>query len=168
MPNEGLLGRYFEDFENFEAGSHALSPRRTVTEHDIASFAGLSGDYNPLHTDAVYAAGTAFGQRIAHGMLGAAIATGLAARMGIIDGTALAFLGLEWKFRRPIVAGDTVRLKVEVKDTRAMRSAGGGIVTFGITMENQDGDVVQRGRWTIMVMSRAASDERPASAPDAG
>lgn len=160
MPGQGLLGRYFEDFQ---AGYSAVSPRRTITEHDIAAFAGLSGDYNPLHTDEVFAAGTAFGQRIAHGMLGASIATGLAARLGMIDGTALAFLGLEWKFRRPIVVGDSVHLNIEVKGTREMRSAGGGIVTFQISMENQDGQVVQRGHWTIMVKSRSLEE-----APDVG
>ena len=165
MPSEGILGKYFEDFDT---DYHAVSPRRTITEHDIAAFAGLSGDYNPLHTDEVYAASTPFGQRIAHGMLGASIATGLAARLSMIDGTALAFLGLEWKFRRPIMAGDTVRLKIDVRATRAMRSAGGGIVTFGIVMENSEGLAVQKGKWNILVKSRSfdVSDSEPPSSAD--
>ena len=155
MSSEGTLGQYFEDFE---AGYHAVSPRRTITEYDIAAFAGLSGDYNPLHTDDVYSSATPFGQRIAHGMLGASIATGLAARLGMIDGTALAFRGLDWKFRRPIVVGDTVRLKIDVKGTRELKSAGGGIVTFAIVMENALGQVVQKGKWDILVKSRSADE----------
>lgn len=158
MTDDGLLGRYFEDFES---GYEAISPRRTITEHDIVAFAGLSGDFNPLHTDALFAAETGFGQRIAHGMLGASIATGLAARLGMIEGTALAFLGLDWKFRRPILIGDTVHLTVSVKATRPMRSAGGGIVTFSAALENQRDEVVQRGEWTMMIKSRIPDDTEP-------
>ena len=76
---------------------------RTVTETDIVQFAGLSGDFNPMHTDATYAAKTQFGERVAHGLLGLAIASGLSYQLGFLDGTVLAFTGLEGKFRAPIV-----------------------------------------------------------------
>src|SRR3990172_4913854 len=95
-------GLYFEEFEE---GYNVVSPGRTITEHDVCAFAGLSGDYNQLHTDAEFCSGTAFGERIAHGMLGLSAATGLAARLGFLDGTALAFLALDWKFRGPILLG---------------------------------------------------------------
>src|SRR3954447_1047320 len=95
-------------FEEFVVGDEAATPSRTITETDIVQFAGLSSDWNPLHTDAEFAAATPFGQRIAHGLLGLSIASGLMARLGHIDGTAIAFRGIEeWKFSKPIYIGDT-------------------------------------------------------------
>jgi len=163
MRVEGPQGMWFEDFL---AGYSGRSPARTITDHDIMAFAGLSGDYNPLHTDDQYAATTPFGQRIAHGVLGLSIATGLAARMNIIDGTTLAFLGLDWKFRKAVVPGDTVHLEIDVVETKLARALGGGIVTFALKLFNQVGDVVQRGRWEILLKSRALTDPAPAGAAD--
>ena len=82
------IGRYFEEFE---VGYANESAGRTVTEADVVQFAGLSGDYNQLHTDAQFAATTPYGERIAHGLLGLSMATGLASRSGFIEGTAQAF-----------------------------------------------------------------------------
>ena len=144
-------GMYFEEFQE---GYKMQSPSRTITEADVVNFAGLSGDYNQLHTDDIFAQGTQFGARIAHGLLGLAIASGLAARLGFIEGTAEAFRSLEWKFSRPIYIGDTIHLTVEVINTRAMRRAGVGIVDFDIAVVNQDGETVQKGQWRVLVKSR--------------
>ena len=144
-------------FEEFESGYTIVSPARTITEHDVCAFAGLSGDYNPLHTDSVFARDTPFGERIAHGMLGLSVATGLAARLGFIDGTALAFLGLDWKFRKPILLGDTIHVVVAVTGKKAMPSMGGGIVNFDVRVVNQRDEVVQKGDWDILVRSLAGS-----------
>ena len=76
-------GRYFEDFTR---GERIVTASRTVTESDVLSFAGLTADYNPIHTDAVLAATTPFGQRVAHGALGLSLAIGLAARTGMMEG----------------------------------------------------------------------------------
>lgn len=152
VPAAGMM------FEDFAAGYTAQSPARTITEADITAFAGLSGDYNPLHTDAVFAAGTPFGQRIAHGMLLLSIATGLASRLGFIEGTALAFLGLDWKFRKPVFIGDTVHLTVKVSGTREAPAMGGGIVTFDVRVLKEQDEVVQKGRWSVLVRSRAAAE----------
>jgi len=151
MTKRAVLGRYFEEFE---VGGREIGPGRTVTEHDVMAFAGLSGDYNPLHTDEGFARETPHGGRIAHGMLGASIATGLASKMRLIDGTALAFLGLDWKFRKAVRFGDTVRLEVEVTDKRSAARMGGGIVTFGARLVNQRDEVVQRGTWQMLIRSR--------------
>ena len=89
-------GMYFNDFE---VGQRIISASRTVTESDITTFAGLSGDYNQIHTDAEFCKNTPFGQRVAHGILGIAIASGLAMRTGVLEGTVLAFREInEWKF----------------------------------------------------------------------
>jgi acyl dehydratase len=149
-----VRGHYFEEFE---VGYNVVSPSRTMTESDVCAFAGLSGDYNPLHTDAEFARSTPFGARIAHGMLGLSAATGLAARLGFIDGTALAFLGLDWKFKKPILLGDTIHVVVSVIDKRANPRLGGGIVHFDVRVVNQRDEVVQRGVWEILVRSRAVA-----------
>ncbi len=149
-------GRCFEDMS---VGDAVTSPARTVTEADVTLFAGLSGDYNPLHTDAVHAAATPFGQRIAHGLLGLAMASGLVARAGITDANVLAFMGLSWKFRKPVFIGDTIRVRTEVSRTRAMPSAGAGIVTLNVTVINQDDDTVQEGEWRLMLRARETRDD---------
>lgn len=141
-------------FEQFQEGLELETRGRTISESDIVGFAGLSGDFNPMHTDAVYAAGTQFKQRVAHGLLGLAVASGLAYQMGFLDGTVLAFTGLEWKFRAPIVIGDTIRVQVKVTGTREMKAAGGGFVTFDLKVVNQDNTVTQKGEWTVLVASK--------------
>ena len=110
-------GKYFEEFE---IGYEVESAARTITETDVMLFAGLSGDYNQLHTDVEFAKNTLFGERVAHGLLGLSIASGLASRLGFIEGTAKAFTGLEWKFRAPIKIGDTIRIRITVKQKKEM------------------------------------------------
>lgn len=154
MQQEATTGMYFEDFA---VGQRFISPARTLTEADIVLFAGLSGDYNPLHTDEEYARGTAFGGRIAHGLLGLSIASGLASRCGFLDTAVLAFLGLEWKFREPIRAGDTIRVQAEIANMKAMPRMGGGIVDVDVSVLNQKGAVVQKGSWRLLVRMRSAA-----------
>jgi len=144
-------GLYFEDFQ---VGWKILSPGRTVTESDIVLFAGLSGDYNQLHTDAEFAKATPFGQRVAHGLLGLIMATGLASRLGFIEGTAQAFLGVDWRFKAPIFIGDTISLKAEVTKKKAMHSLGGGIVVWDVTLHNQRGEKVQEGEWRALIKGK--------------
>ena len=144
-------GQYFEDFE---VGQRFSSPGRTVTEADIVMFAGLSGDYNQLHTDEEFARTTVFEGRIAHGLLGLSIASGLAARLGFLDGTVLAFLGLDWKFREPIHIRDTVRLVAMVAGKKAMPRMGGGIVDMNAELLNQKGACAQKGTWRLLIRTR--------------
>ncbi len=144
-------GRYFEDFE---VGDEVVSHGRTVTEADIVAFAALSGDYNPLHCDAEYAKNTVFGERIAHGLLGLCIASGLAERLGFVEGTVEAFLGLDWKFRGPIKIGDTIHFRAQVSRKKRMRQMGGGIVILDVAVVNQRGETVQKGQWTVLLKSR--------------
>jgi acyl dehydratase len=144
-------GRFFEEFE---IGQQVVTAGRTITESDIVRFAGLSGDYNQIHTDAAFAAGEMFGQRIAHGLLVLSIATGLAVQTGFIEGTVLAFRELEWKFSRPVMIGDTVHAEVEVVELKAMPRLGGGAVTMKVAVLNQSGEVAHRGHWQMLVKSR--------------
>jgi 3-hydroxybutyryl-CoA dehydratase len=143
-------------FEEFEVGQSAMSAGRTVTEADVVGFAALSGDWTTIHTDAVYAAQQPFAQRVAHGLLVLSIAVALAARLGFMEGTVLAFREIgEWKFGLPVFFGDTVRVQVTVSETKPMDRLGGGLVTFRVRILNQDGQIVQRGTWSILVKSKA-------------
>jgi acyl dehydratase len=141
-------------FEEFKPDTEVVTAGRTITEADIVSFAGLSGDYTTIHTDAEYAKSTPFGERIAHGMLGLSVATGLATQFGLIEGTVIAFTGLNWKFKGPIKIGDTIHATVKVKQTKAMSAAGGGFVIFDVQVNNQRGETVQQGEWSMLVKSK--------------
>jgi acyl dehydratase len=126
-----------------------------VTEHDVVTFAGLSGDFNQIHTDAEFARSTPFGQRISHGILGLAIASGLAVQTGILGPNVLAFREFnEWKFVKPIFFGDTVHVEMEVVEAKALPRLGGGSVTLNIKVNNQSNDTTMKGTWTVLVKSR--------------
>ena len=101
-------------FEEFEVGAQYVSQGRTVTEADVVAFAGLSGDYNPLHTDATFAGKTQFGERIAHGMLTVAMSTGMSNLTGIFAGTTIALVEQNIKYTGAVKFGDTVHLEMEV------------------------------------------------------
>ena len=142
-------------FEDFEVGTETVTDSRTVTEADVVAFAGLSGDYNPLHVDAEFARSTPFGERIAHGLLGLAIASGLVSRTGAIEGTTLAFVGMEWRFTAPVLLGDTITVRSRVADKRETSKPDRGIVRFDVEVVNQRGEVVQEGTQTLLMKRRA-------------
>jgi acyl dehydratase len=139
-------------FAEFQPGQRIISPGRTVTETDVVNFAGLSGDFNQIHTDAQYCQGSPFGQRVAHGLLGLSIASGLAVRTGVLEGTVIAFREIEgWKFIKPIYIGDTIHVEMEVKETKELRRIGGGSVLIELDVKNQNGETVMRGTWNTLV-----------------
>ena len=147
-------GMYFEEFE---VGQRITSPGRTITEADVVTFAGLSGDSNTIHTDAEYAKGTPFGQRVAHGLLGVSIVSGLAMRTGIMEGTVIAFREIKnWKFSLPVFIGDTIHVIMEVKEKKAMPRLGGGQILLSLDVRNQDDQTVMKGIWTVLVQTHAA------------
>lgn len=146
-------------FEEFEVGQSIASPGRTVTEADVVNFAALSGDWTTIHTDAQYAAQHPFGQRVAHGLLGLSIASGLAVRLGFLEETVLAFREIgQWKFSQPIYLGDTIHVQATVVETRPVRRLGGGQVTFRVQLLNQDGKVVQHGTWGLLMIGRGEEE----------
>jgi acyl dehydratase len=149
--SEEAQGRYFEDFE---LGDTVVTGEHVVTEEEIMAFAQVSGDNNPMHTDPAYAKTRMFGQRVAHGLLVLSIASGLAWRLGFVRDTVLAFRDLEWKFSRPVFIGDRIRVRAEVHQRKAISRLGGGAVIFDVRVLNQDDDVVQRGKWNLLVKSQ--------------
>ena len=142
-------------FEEFEPGMRIVTPGRTITESDIVAFAGLTGDFNQIHTDAVYSAASPFGQRVAHGLLGLSIASGLGTRTGVLEGTVMAFREInEWKFVKPVFIGDTIHVVMEVTETKAMARIGGGAVVLKLDVQNQKDEVLMKGTWTVLMMSK--------------
>jgi acyl dehydratase len=149
MQKYQLTGMYFDELE---VGQEFVTPRRTITETDVILFSGLSGDYNPLHTDAEYAKGSVFGERIVQGLLGLAMANGLFVRLGIEYGTTKAFLDLSWTFKRPIRIGDTIYARVVVSEKRESKSkTNQGIISLDVSLFNQRNEIVQKGRWVKLV-----------------
>ena len=137
-------------FSQFEVGTEYVTPGRTVTEADVVNFAGLSGDYNPLHTDATFAAKTPFEKRIAHGMLSASISTGLGQLLGIFEGTTLALVSQTFVYKAPVFFGDTIRMRLTVENTKPSSKGGKGVVTFTSDIVNQDDVVVVTGNWIVL------------------
>jgi acyl dehydratase len=140
-------------FEEIEVGEEYESPGRTVTETDIVIFAGLSGDYNILHTDAEFMKQSIFGERIAHGLLGLSIQAGLFTRATLPYAT-IALTSLRWKFKGPIKIGDTIRVRARVSGKKETSKPDRGIVTLERRVLNQRDEVVQEGETDLMVERR--------------
>ena len=147
-----MAGLYFEEFS---VGQKFNTVGRTVSEGDIFNFAGLTGDFNQIHTDAAFAAKTQVGQRIAHGLLGLSLATGLIMRTGLLEGTVLAFREInEWKFVKPFYIGDTIYAELTVTETKALPRIGGGALISSIAVKNQSDEICQRGSLNLLVLSK--------------
>ena len=142
-------------FEEFEIGQQIITPGRTITESDIVSFAGLSGDYNQIHTDAEFSSNTPFGKRVAHGLLVLSIASGLAMRTGVLEGTVIAFREINnWKFSLPIYIGDTIHVELKIVEIKPFPRLGGGLIIIELSVKNQQNDVTMKGTWTALVASK--------------
>ncbi|MCY3781734.1 MAG: MaoC/PaaZ C-terminal domain-containing protein [Chloroflexi bacterium] len=151
MEQDGPRGLYFEEFE---IGATLCTRGRTITEADVVNFAALTGDFNPMHTDAEYAKDSFMGQRVAHGLLTLSYAVGQAYQLGILERTVLGFRGLEMKFSRPVYIGDTIHVELTVAEKKAARRLGGGTVVLDTRVVKQDGSVVQKGSLSLLMMSK--------------
>jgi 3-hydroxybutyryl-CoA dehydratase len=125
-------------YEDIKIGDEA-SLTRTITEVQIVDYAGLTGDTNPVHLDAEFAAQSMFGERIAHGMLVAGL---ISAALGTqLPGPNSIYLGQDLKFRAPVKIGDTLKVVVTVTDKRDDKR----IITLQTTVSNQRGEIVIDG-----------------------
>ena len=141
-------------YSDLHVGMSFRSPGRTITDADLVSFSGLTGDYSELHTSDVYAKSSQFGRRVAHGMLGLAYAHGLMwARTGELRETAIAFLGItDWKFTGPIFIGDTIFVNYRIAELRDSKSRPTqAIAIFDVEVVTHDDRVVQQGRKVLLV-----------------
>jgi acyl dehydratase len=143
-------------FEQFKTGDEYVCQGRTVTEADVVHFAGLSGDYNPLHTDEEFGKTTPFGGRIAHGVLILAIATGQINQTGLFEGTSLALLQQTIKYVGAVKLGDTVHLEFKVVEKKETSKPDRGILTLENRVVNQLGRTVIEVQEVVMVKRSAA------------
>lgn len=151
-------GLYFEDFE---PGRIWRTHGRTLTETDLQTFSMLTGDWNPVHSDAEYAKTTRYGERLLHGTFGIGLAIGMMHPLGIFDGTVIAMLGVEnWRFLKPMTIGMTLTLELEIIDTEPGRSGRSGRVGRIFRLYDQAGEVVQEGRADVLVLTRAGLDKQ--------
>ena len=147
-------GRYWDDFkvgETFETAA------RTVEAGDVGLFAGLSGDFNPLHLNEEFAKTTPFGGRVAHGILTLAISNGHQNQLGIFEGTTLALLGIDRiRFTGPVRLGDTVHTAMTIKETKPSSKPDRGVVTYEVAVKNQKGETVMHCEQSVLMMRRRA------------
>lgn len=145
-------------FEDFSVGQKFISGGRTITETDLTMFSMISGDWNPIHADAVHAAGTRFGQRLVHGTLGIAIATGMMHELGIFHHSVVAMTSIkEWRFQKPILVGDTLHLELEILSLSEGKSPRMGSLERRLSMVNQHGEAVQVGNSEVLVLKKGDS-----------
>ena len=151
--DDGPIGYYFEETE---IGQTLVTRGRTVTEADIVQFASLTGDFNPMHTNAEYMKVHPMGQRVAHGMLTLSYAVGQLYQLGFMERTVLAFRGMAMKFSLPVLIGDTIHVRLTIKEKKEMRRLGGGIITAEIKILNQDNKTVQSGTMELLLALKPA------------
>jgi acyl dehydratase len=148
-------------FDDVQVGQEWESLGRTVTQADIVNFAGLSGDFNPIHMDHEFCKTTVFRQPIAHGLLILAMGSGLGLQHPAMR--TLAFLELkEWKFLEPVFIGDTIRMRTKVLAKEERSRGKRGVITWQRTIVNQHGKPVEDGIFLTLVEGRA---RRPLNAP---
>ncbi len=150
------MGLYLEEFE---LNVTRRTRGRTIGEGDVSLFAGLVGDYNPLHVDEEFCKETKFGGRIAHGPLSLSVAIGLMSQLNWIDGTALGLLGLSWEFQAPVRVGDTIYARVTPFEARPSRTSGRGVLRIRFEVVNQRDEKVQSG--TIVLLMRSREEREP-------
>ncbi|MBM4330501.1 MAG: dehydratase [Deltaproteobacteria bacterium] len=140
-------------FDEWVLGEEFVTPSRTMTETDVVMFAAMSGDYNELHTSEAFMKNSQFGRRIVHGLLGLAVSHGLLFRMGWLEGTAIAFLGIEsWKFEAPLFFGETIHIKAKVAEKVPSKSKPDrGVIKLFLQIIKDDGTVIQSGYKTLMI-----------------
>lgn len=152
-PADGL---YLEDLDE---GQTFRSQGRTITEADLTMFSMLSGDWNPIHSDAEFAKATPYGQRLVHGVFGIAVVTGLMDQAGWFRTSAIAMLDIKgWKFALPIAIGDTLTCRMDIISVRRTSKGDAGVVGRRFTLENQHGKAVQYGDIGMLVRVRTASE----------
>ena len=144
---------------HFEPGRTLVTPGRTIGEGDINLFAGLVGDFTPLHVDDSFARTTPYGGRVAHGPLAMSTAIGMLTQTGLLGERVVGLLNLNWDFKRPVKIGDTIRSRVSVVSARASSRQDRGVVVFEFDVVNQHEAIVQHGRMTVLVNSGFQGEE---------
>jgi itaconyl-CoA hydratase len=132
------------------------SPGVTVTEAHLVNWSGLTGDWSSFHVDAVAAAGSVFGERVAHGPLTLALALGLVTQTGVFGDAIVAWLGLdEVRLPRPVRLGDTIRVQAEVVEALQTSKRDRGHIVLAYVVHNQYGKAVMSFRSSFPLKRRS-------------
>lgn len=141
--------------DDFKIGDIYRTPAITVTESHIVNWAGLTGDFYPLHMDHEYAAKTQFGERIAHGPMIFGLAVGLVALAGFGEDSVIAWLGVDkLRMHAPVRMGDTIRVTVEVKEQSSTSNPKKGVQMWLYTVHNQREEAVMTFEYKMMFHMR--------------
>lgn len=158
-PTQEDLAAMYYGWEDFPVGFKYETASRTITEADIVAFASLTADFNRAHVDAEYAARMPFGKRIAHGMLVASFMSGLNTRTivnQLMEPALLGLIDMNCKFMRPTFIGDTIKVGIEVIETRETSKPDRGIITFRRTAINQNNEATVECIVKMLMLKRAA------------
>jgi acyl dehydratase len=153
-------------YNDVSIGQTWESPARTMTETDIVNFAGMTGDYNPLHVDHEFAQGTPFGRPIAHGLLGLSWVAGLGSYSPCMRTAAFVRL-CDWRFLKPIFVGDTLHVRTEIVGMEIRGRGRRGLISWRRQLVNQDGIAVQEGIAETLVEVRADNSSANDTSSDA-
>lgn len=134
-----------------QVGQSAMTAGRTIGEGDVSLFAGLVGDFTPIHVDETFAKTTPHGTRIAHGPHSMATAIGMATHTGLFGERVIGLVNISWDFSGAVKIGDTVRSRVTVEEVRPTSKPGRGLATYGFEVLNQRDEQIQRGRMKVIV-----------------
>ena len=132
-------------------GESVVTPGRTIGEGDVSLFAGLVGDFTPIHIDETFAAQTVHGTRIAHGPHSMATAIGMATMTGLFGERVIGLVNINWDFAGAVKLGDTIKSKVTVESVRPTSKPGRSLATYAFEVSNQRGEAIQRGQMKVIV-----------------
>ncbi len=146
-------------FDELNIGDEIVTIGRTITEADVTNFAGISGDFHPEHMNDEYAKKGPLGERIAHGLLTTAIATGMVNQTGITEGTTIAVLEMKQKFLKAVKFGDTIRSVFRIINKKETKKPDRGIVTAALTVLNQKDETVLEAEIVMMLYRKGYEPE---------
>jgi acyl dehydratase len=139
--------------DDLHTGETLVSPGRTITEADVVSFAALTGDWHPQHTDATWAAESRFGRRVAHGMLVLSYSIGL---VPLDPSRVVALRGIrDVTFKRPVHIGDTIRVRSRIEEIKPL-DPGTALVHLAWTIVNQADESVARAKVSVVCRRESA------------
>lgn len=132
-------------WEEFKIGDIYITEEILLTFDIVKKFAELSGDNNPIHTNNKDAHNSIYKGIVAHGMLIVSLFTGLNRRLGILKGTSMGVVHIEWDFKRPVYVNDTIYFSIEIIEKRETSKMDRGILKRHVSTYRQDGTEVCKG-----------------------
>ena len=138
-------------YDEWELNKEYITPARTICDADVARYCALSGDYNPLYTNALFAEKSIYGKMVAPAGLTFIICNGLDCQTLWVDGSYIGLLDQQQSFKKPVYVGDTIYLTMTPVAKRLSKKPGRGIITYRMAAYNQNDELVMDGTWVILM-----------------